>query len=127
MKITIQTIPHSEQRYPTVGDWIWNADQTELMIKVSELSDWRHVALVAVHELVEVILCKDAGITQEQVDRFDIDFESKREEGNNDEPGDDPKAPYQREHGFATAVERMMAAEMLVNWKEYEEALNSLP
>jgi hypothetical protein len=125
MKVIIETIPHSEQRYPTVGDWRWVKEDT-LAISVTEMADWRHVLLVAVHELVEAGLCKDAGITQEEVDKFDIDFEAHREEGNEDEPGDDPKAPYQREHGFATAVERMMAAEMLVNWKEYEQALNAV-
>jgi hypothetical protein len=126
MKITIQTIPHSEQRYPTVGDWIWINDD-ELMIAVSEMPDWRHVALVAVHELAEVLMCKQAGITQKQVDDFDIDFESKRVKGNEDEPGDDPAAPYVKQHCIASGIERVLAAELGVSWKLYEQELMALP
>lgn len=126
LKVIIETIPHDKQRYPTVGDWKWDEDGT-LHILISELSDWRRVALIAVHELVEVLLCKHAGITQEQVDKFDMDFETNREAGNEDEPGDDPDAPYVAEHCFATGVERLLCAGLGVDWKEYEEELSALP
>ena len=126
MKIIVETIPHQEQRYTTVGDWFYEVDGT-LHIKVSELSDKRREVLIAVHELVEVLLCEQAGIGQLAVDEFDKQYEANRAPDNFDEPGDDPTAPYVRQHCLATSVERLMAAEMGVNWKEYEEELDKLP
>lgn len=145
MKIVIETIPHDQQRYPTVGDWEIKkepiyyesggpgastekiGEEEVLYIRVSKLSDWRREALVAIHELVEVLLCKHDGVTTEDVDKFDMDFERRRKEGDLSEPGDDPKAPYVLEHCIATGIERILAAELNVSWKEYEEELEALP
>lgn len=124
MKIIIETIPHNQHRYPTVGDWFYQEDGT-LVIRVSELGDWKREALVAVHELVEVLLCKHQGVSQEAVDQFDLEFEKERSANDLSEPGDDPKAPYMRQHCLATSVERMLAAELNVSWKEYEEQLEA--
>lgn len=131
MKIIIETIPHGEQRYPTVGDWIVSPDggaiiDATVRIAVSRMGDWRYEALVAVHEVVEAILCLDRGITQDAVDEFDTQFEMAREPGDDSEPGDSPAAPYQREHGFATSVERLLAAELRVDWAAYEQTVNAL-
>lgn len=125
MNITIKTIPHKDQRYETVGDW-WFDGKGDLQIRVSGLSNWRREALIAVHELVEVLICKQDGVTQESVDSFDKEFESKRPEGNTDEPGDDPKSPYSKQHCVATGIERILAAGLDVCWKGYEEEINSL-
>jgi hypothetical protein len=35
------------------------------------------------------------------------------------EPGDDPRAPYYREHQFASGMERLMAAELGIDWQQY--------
>lgn len=126
MNIVIKTIPHEQQRYPTVGDWQWAPDGT-LIINVSNLSDWRREALIAVHELVEVLLCKHEGISAESVDRFDKEFEATRANDNFDEPGDDPSAPYVKQHCIATGIERILAAQFGINWKEYEAELYKLP
>ena len=128
MKIIIETIPHDQQRYPTVGDWYYEGET--LHIKVSELGNERMVQLVAVHELVEVILCQHAGVSQESVDEFDTKFELDRKAGLHtpeDEPGDDLAAPYRKQHCFATAVERMMGAEMDVPWNDYAAKVESMP
>lgn len=128
MKITIDIIPHSEQRYPTVGDWLWFGD--DLMIHVSDLGDWKQEALIGIHEAIEALLCRDRGITQDDIDNFDFEFEANREVGNamvgiaHEEPGDDVDAPYRKEHFFATSIERLLAAELGVDWAEYEEAVN---
>lgn len=126
MKIIIDTVAHKEQRYPTVGDWYYDKDGT-LHIKVSKLSDWRLEMLIAVHELVEVLCCKHLGISQEAVDEFDKTYEETRHPDNFDEPGDDPSAPYVKQHCIATGVERILAAELGVSWKLYEEELDELP
>ena len=121
MNVSIKTIPASEQRYATSGDWWFEGDNLE--IRVTEDGNWKYEMLVAVHELCEVLLCKDRGITQESVDAFDIAFEAARKEGNTDEPGDEASAPYQKEHFFASNVERLLAAELKVNWKDYDSII----
>lgn len=119
MKITIETIPHKEQRYETVGDWYFE-ENGDLHIKVSQFGDWRSPALVAVHELIEVLICKHHGIDQKAVDEFDMKFKGEGE------PGDDPNAPYATEHCFATGIERLLAGALGLKWKIYEEELNEL-
>lgn len=127
MNIEIKKIPHEDQRYPTVGDWYFHdVDNEILTITVSKMKDWRMEMLVAFHELAEVILCKHRRITQESVDDFDRKFEQNREFGDLSEPGDSPEAPYRREHFFATNVERLLAAELGVNWNLYEKEINEL-
>jgi len=124
MRITLKTIPHKEQRYKTVGDWHEGLRGGEVEIISSELADWRSEFLILVHELVEWGLCKQAEITQEAVDKFDMARENRQLEGV--ELGDLKDAPYRKQHCLATAVERMIAAELGVIWSEYEEELNKL-
>lgn len=125
MDITIKIIPHGQHRYETCGDWWSDDDAGNLELRVSDMGDWRKEALVAVHELVEVLICKQRGITTEQVDVFDKAFEATREEGD-EEPGDDPACPYRREYFFATSIERLLAAELGVDWAEYDKAIADL-
>lgn len=126
MNVKIEVIPHDTHRYPTVGDWFYEPDGN-LVIRVSKLSDWRREMLIAIHELAEVLLCKNDCVTQAEVDDFDKAFEAKRQPDNDEEPGDDPHAPYVKQHCVATGIERIMAAQLGVCWKEYEEELNALP
>jgi len=128
--IEIEFVPHDKQRYETVGDWRLvhgTGSKKVLLITVSQLYDWRHEALVAIHELAEVLMCQHNGVSQESVDKFDMDFEEARHPDNHDEPGDDPSAPYVKEHCVATGIERILAAELDVKWQNYERELESLP
>ena len=118
LNIEIKTIPHQDQRYDTCGDWLIDGDN--ITILVSDLGDWRLEYLVADHELREALLCRHRGISTKAVDDFDT---ASQGEG---EPGDDPRAPYKREHFFATSIERLTAAELDVDWAEYEGKLNAL-
>ena len=124
MKVAINIIPHDKQRYETVGDWQWLGD--DLLITVSDMGDWRYNMLVAFHEMAEVLICKHRGISQQAVDEFDMQFEKVREEDDDSEPGDCIIAPYYQEHQFATCVERLLARELDVNWKKYDETVNGL-
>lgn len=123
MNINIKTIPHSNQRYNTPGDW-WFTDNGDLEIRVSNMNNWKYEALVAFHELAEVLLCKERGISTKEADEFDIRWnEVHKNEGTDNEPGDDPCCPYRMEHFFATSVERLLAAELRVDWDSYGEAV----
>jgi len=138
MKIHIETIPHASQRYPTVGDWYYDAKDI-IHIKASQMSDERYAILVIIHELIEMVLCRHRHILQENVDQFDIAFEKERQALINAggtakqhaeivglEPGDDPAAPYHKEHCFATGIERLMAAELDVAWHSYDKEVTNL-
>lgn len=125
MRIEIQTIPHDQHRYETVGDYYHNPDNT-MQIRVSDMGDWRMEFLVAVHEAIEFALCEVRGITEQDITAFDKGFEANREPDNHDEPGDHPHAPYRREHFFATSIERLIAAELGVDWAEYERKVTAL-
>ena len=126
MKMKIESIPHQEQRYPTVGDY-WQGEDGIEQIRVSSMPDWRYEALVAVHELVELILTRHRGIAEQDISRFDVEFEQSREKALvTGEPGDHPNAPYRKEHFFATNVERLLAAELDVDWFEYDRLVDAL-
>ena len=125
MKIQLKTIPHSEQRYPTVGDWVVRPDGS-IVVYVSDMGNEDYAFLVAIHEAIEVWLCRKRGISQESVDAFDIEFEKTRAEGDESEPGDHPDAPYRKEHFVATNIERIIAAELGVDWETYDQTLMNL-
>jgi hypothetical protein len=129
MRIVIETIPHAQQRYPTVGDWCIDPDGT-WRIYVSELPEknallpQKFALLVAFHELVEMMLCQTHGITPTQVDAFDMNW--ARTSPWIKEPGDDPTAPYFKEHQTASLFERFLSAVLEVDWDEYSAAVDSL-
>lgn len=102
--IVIKTIPHNWQDYDTQGNWRRAADGS-LLILISEQADQRKAFLLALHEFVEASLCLDRGISQEGVDHFDMNFTGEGE------PGDDPKAPYRKEHRFSCLLEHLLAHE----------------
>jgi hypothetical protein len=136
MKFTIRTIPHEDQAYDTVGDYEYvmhGKPESHIEVFVSNLGDERMEFLVAIHELIEAGLMHFAGIPLRASTDFDIEFEAARNiEGGSfefrrrrypgdAEPGDSPDAPYKRQHTIATAAERMLAAELGVDWHEYTQ------
>lgn len=125
LDIHIKTIQHNKQRYETCGDWTIRGNV--ITINVSELCDWRKEALIALHELVEALACKDKEITQKEVDLFDMTYESQRDPSDlTSEPGNDPAAPYHKQHKFAEIIERLMAGELGVDWNAYEQVIQDL-
>ena len=97
LHVVIDTIPHSQQRYPTVGDW--QVDKAgSLHITVSRMSDQRYEFLVGMPEAIEAYLAIHAGVSPEAVDRFDRVYEAKRKSG------DDAKArfPWQQMNSSAS-------------------------
>jgi hypothetical protein len=111
----IKTIPHSEQRYPTVGDW-FETDPEHAEIRVSDMGNQNAEFLVALHELVEFYLCDKHGVTDEMVTAFD-----KAHLECDEDSGDLPEAPYRKEHRFATSVERHVCAALGMSWQHYND------
>lgn len=123
--IFIKSIPMSEMRYKTCGDWWYDPDGT-LQIRAAKMGDWRYELLIKCHELFEVAICCHQGVSQKSVDHFDIAFEKKRKPGNVDEPGDSEGAPYSAAHCAATGIERILAFALGVKWCDYGKKVDSL-
>ena len=123
--LAVKVIPHEQQRYNTVGDYFTDEDGVE-QFRISLLAENKYEHLAMIHEIVERVLTFHAGVTNDAIDQFDIAFEKRREKEILGEPGDDPKAPYYRMHQIATIVERIVAAELGVDWHQYELSLNDL-
>lgn len=121
----IKTVDHHEQRYPTVGDYFTNTVGMRI-INVSRMDNPDYEFLVALHELIESHLVQKRGIPDSSIDWYDTEYERTRAAGDESEPGDDPGAPYHREHRFATIIERLVAHELGVDWWNYERKVNSL-
>jgi len=121
MNIHVEVIPNEQQRTGVDGsDWFWD-EKGDLQVRISPMSDWRYEALLQIHETVEAIMCKHNGVTQQSVDEFDVEFDKTHALDLN--AGDDPAAPYKREHCLATAIERILCAELDVDWKTYDDEL----
>jgi hypothetical protein len=122
MNILIRTIDHKKQRYPTVGDWEFIEPGPHLVIRVSDLGDPKLNTLIAIHELVEAILCKFNGpeITTQIVDEFDLSHPEL------EEPGESLNCPYMTQHLVASDVEKMIADRLKVDWNSYCEKVKSL-
>ena len=108
-----------------MGDWKVKNGQLR-QICVSDMGNEDYAFLVALHELVEGYLCVKRKISDEVVTDFDKEYEARRPEGDTSEPGNDLRAPYHKEHVFATYMERFMAEELKVDWRKYEEAIYAL-
>lgn len=111
--VRLRILPQHLQRYDTEGDWIWRDDTLEIRIsrEVGE-QDPRYALLLFVHELVEALLCRANGITTACVDAFDLAYRGW-------EPGEDPAAPYHRQHMSAEAAERALAEHLGIDWEDY--------
>lgn len=115
-RVTIQVMHPTEMRYRTVGDWFFDKDGS-LIIQVADTGDWRYNHLVAIHEYAEVLQCIEKGITQKQVDKFDLAHQD------DEDPGSHPKAPYHDQHMTAMSIEMQMSVALGIKWRPYEECL----
>lgn len=122
LHIEIKTIPDKDQRYDTVGDY-WEKDGKD-EIRVSEMGNRQYEFFVAIHEMIEQFLCENKGITDEDITKFDTEYESKRKVGDASEPGESIYAPYHKEHMFATKIERLLAEECKIDWDKYNHYIN---
>jgi hypothetical protein len=122
--IHILTIPHGEQRYPTVGDYV-ETSFGEWTVTVSDVGDWRMSMLIAFHELAELMQTENDAIPEPVIKAFDEKFEAANPPDDT-EPGDQTDAPYHQQHVFAEIVERAMAQRLGINWDEYDKKLMAI-
>jgi aryl-alcohol dehydrogenase-like predicted oxidoreductase len=113
-RIVLEAVPQSAMRPPYdqetgSGDWFYD-DAGDLVIRSigTDLDD-PETFLYALHELVEAMLCRADGVSQEAVDRFDAAHATTLDHDPDAEPGDHPAAPYRRQHRRAMLIEMLMA------------------
>lgn len=132
-KIIIEVVDHNDQKYETVGNYFGNSDGS-WTIQVSR-TNIKYEFLVAVHELIEKVLCHCKGISDDDITSFDEVFEEMRRDYptivGEKEPGDEDAAPYLHEHKMASRVERWLADSFLganpqEEWGKYEKTITSL-
>lgn len=126
-KIIIRTIDPNNQRYFTCGDWLYDAEDDVIEIRVSNMPDWRSELAVAIHEAVEAVACVEKEISEVDVTKFDLKFEDERGAGQQTEtaePGDDKRAPYFEQHKAATFVEKEVCGQLSLSWIEHERNVN---
>ena len=127
LSASISIVSKELMRYDTAGDWIVELMQYDaagdlivpnekIAITVARQKDRRYEMLIAVHELVEAILCRERGITADMVDEWDIILHPEAQD-----PGALPGCPYAKEHSAAECIERMLAHELGVEWNTYLE------
>lgn len=121
MKITIETISHNQQRYPTVGDWQWSSEGN-LNIKVSDVGDIEYNFLVGRHEMDEAMLCRHEGVTEKEVDDYDF----SHPDAGGDSFSGSTDAPYYQQHCDALAAEWQMSRLLEVDWEQYSDTLEEL-
>jgi len=128
-QIIIDFIPAENQRLRgNVGDFFYDENGV-LHIRVTDMGNTLYERLVAIHELCEVTMTEDKGITEEEIQAFDEMFFA---EGADDmhhetkEPGWDVRSPYYYEHGISENIERQIALHCGVIWEEYEHAIDDV-
>ena len=101
-------------RYSTVGDF-----PSYDRIEVADMGNKNYEFAIAIHELVESRLCEEHGITTDQIDLFDMGWKG------DGEPGDDPSAPYHKEHVAATEVEIAVCKALGIDFGVYDRFLTN--
>jgi len=123
LSVKINTIPHDQHLYTTVGCWFWeklNQDDTSIHIRVSRNLPNDDIFLVALHELVESYLCSKKNISTSQVNDWDM------KNPDVEEPGEVAGAPYFQEHKDANDIEKLMCEKLNLNWDEHNKKLENL-
>ena len=115
MNVSIRTVRHSQQPYTTVGSWRIDGDSLDIL--VSRVGNADEEFLIGLHELIEAYLCHKHGVSHDEVIEFDVEFNKSKKEG---EPGNQSDAPYHHEHVYATAIERIVAGELGVDWADHD-------
>lgn len=125
MNIVIHSVPQHRIRAEQAGDW-WLFGPNAITIHVLDTLSPESQFAVAIHELVEAYLCRKDGVNDEDVSSFDYRYEAERKEGKHgpeDEPGDDPRSPYRKQHSAATFVERAICHAIGLTWDGHNTSI----
>ena len=109
-------------RYFTFGDYFIN--NHTLNFQIVDHGNDIFTKLTLIHEMVEYFLVEQRGLSIDDIDKFDIDFENDPERVKlYGEPGNDPNCPYKPEHEIAEKVAQMMCEHLGINYNDYENCM----
>ena len=121
----LATIPEKWHPYDTAGNWSLCEDA--ILCFASDCYPEESVLAILLHELVEAVLSKKAGISEKKICDFDTSYEAKRSQGHypdDAEPGDHPDSPYRLPHQAATFVERAVCSALEISWADHERIIS---
>ena len=127
MNIEVRVVPNGELNIRagfTGADWWWNPDGSLQVRIAKEIDDADEIACLILHEVSEALFCRKLGISHQEVDLFDKEYQRTHEVDLN--AGDEPDSPYRVPHNWATAIERIAAGVLDVKWKGYDEKLSKI-
>ena len=122
--IIIKTVPASKIRNGGVGDY-YETDNS-IHILVAEQTNPDYEVLIGFHELIEFILTRKRGISEQDIDTYDRFWELRNKQGlvNCPEPGEDASNTiYRTEHSIAIDLERILCRELGYNFEDYNKQL----
>ena len=105
-------------------------EANDISIILPTQGDWREDTLLLLHALIEETLIRANQVNPIAISQFDTKFAAKVDKAqlpHGIESGDEPNAPYAFEHCVATGIERVVAALIGVQWKEYREHIAEQP
>jgi hypothetical protein len=86
---------------------------------VRDTGNGLYTKLILIHAIIEQAMTEYEGISGDEIDAWDEYHTASLE------PGDEEGCPYGKAHKLATQVERLICAELGINWVDYEEALET--
>jgi hypothetical protein len=126
--IKIAFVPLEKMRYESLGDYFYK--DGILHFKIVDTGNPVFNKIILCHELIEQTLTEAKGIKEEQILKYDLEFENLRKAGKvgeDDEPGEGKGSPYRREHILAEIVERMMLNHLdQKTFSEYTELITKV-
>lgn len=108
-EIQIEFVPLEKMRYESLGDYFYK--KGVLHFKIADTGNPLYNKIILIHEMIEQTLTEARGIKEEQILKYDLEFEALRKAGKvglYDEPGEGHGSPYRREHVLSEIVERLM-------------------
>ena len=122
--IRIKVIPHSEQKYDTVGDY-WQTKNGNWEMRISEMTPEYELAVIE-HELAEMVRTIRDGVKWSDVDKFDTETVYLVDPDNISDPGLSRKAPYHKQHMLSDKIERLIIKQDGGTWEDYNDYLDKM-
>lgn len=127
-QIEVEFVPLQEMRYESLGDYFYK--HGVLHFKIADTGNPLYNKIILIHEMIEQTLTEAKGIKEEQILKYDLEFEALRKAGKvgeNDEPGEGKGSPYRREHVLSEIVERLMLNHLgQKTFDEYTEIISKV-
>jgi hypothetical protein len=124
IKTIIKSVYKEAQRYETLGDYYM--EDGIRVFSITKTGNQLYDDLIFIHEFIEEVLTRNNGITEEEILKYDLEFEERIKRGEvdpNAEPGEQFDSPYKVQHSVAESVERIMLNHLGEDFIKYNETI----